>query len=328
MSVGEIKPELDQRSVDVSFVVACYNAGDFLEPAIRSALGQTEVSVEVVVVDDGSTDGSLQTIERMREADPRIRVFRTPHNRGPAGARNIGLGHMRGSWYAVLDADDKLLPDRSAKLIRLAERHEADIVADNMIPFGGGIEEAPMFEIAPQHGSCMLTLQDYITRSRLFGPCMGPGYLKPMIRREAIQGKKLSYNENLWIAEDDELMIRALSSGLTYLVCDYAGYYYRRHSGSISHRLTLTHLDKMLAAEDEIARALPVDVRSSRAYIERRKALRRGHAFTRSIEALKAHAYLGAVMALARNPSAIGLYSLPIKARFRRLMEWAKMIAV
>ena len=320
MSVDEFALEHDKQAVDVSFVVACFNPGDFLEPAIKSALSQTGVNVEVVVVDDGSTDGSVQTIERMRETEPRIRLFRTPQNCGPAGARNVGLKHMRGEWYAVLDADDLLLPDRSTNLIGLANTYGAHIVADNMIPFGDGGDERPMFTIAPLQGSCVLTLSNYIARSRLFGSETGPGYLKPMIRREVIKSKALSYNEDLFIAEDDELMIRALSLGLTYRVCDYAGYFYRRHRGSISHRLSLSHLEKMMMAEEQIAAILPDDVRNSGAYEARRKALKRAHAFTQSVEALKAHTYFEAIMALLRHPSALTLYSLPLKARIRRML--------
>lgn len=319
MSGDEIQPRSEHGLVDVSFVIACYNPGPFLEPAIRSALCQTGVSVEVVVVDDGSTDGSLQMLEQMRAADPRIRVFRTAHNSGPAGARNIGLRHMRGKWYAVLDADDLLLPDRSETLVALANAHQADMVADNIVQFGEGIVGRPMFDIAPSEGACHLTLPEYIRRSRLFGPDAGPGYLKPMIRHTAIERAGLLYNEDLWIAEDDELIIRALSAGLSYVVCGYAGYFYRRHDGSISHRLSLSHLEKMLVAEEAIARALPDDIRDTRAYRARRHALQRGHAFTLSIEALKSRAYFAAIKVLAKNPSAISLYALPISARIRRL---------
>ena len=288
------------QPIDVSFAVACYNAGAYLEPAIRSALAQQDVTLEVLIVDDGSSDGSREV--------------------GPAGARNVALKAMRGRWYAILDADDLLLPDRSRRLLDLAAKRSADMVADNPTEFGEGISESPMFDLAPKEGDALLDLDRYFLDSRLFGPRPGPGYLKPMIRRDAMLRAGLSYNEELQIGEDDELVIRALIAGLRYAVADYSGYRYRKHASSISHRLSLDHLNRMIAAEETIATLLPDDVRTSPAYRGRRSALRRAAAFTRSIEALKRRAPLAAACEIARHPAALTLYSLPLKARLRRML--------
>ena len=308
------------QPIDVSFAVACYNAGAYLEPAIRSALAQQDVTLEVLIVDDGSTDGSREVAQRLAEEDARVIALNTPRNSGPAGARNVALDVMRGRWYAILDADDLLLPDRSRRLLDLAAKRSADMVADNPTQFGEGISEEPMFEIAPREGDALLDLDRYFLDSRLFGPRPGPGYLKPMIRRDAMQRANLSYNESLQIGEDDELVIRALIAGLRYAVADYSGYRYRKHANSISHRLSLDHLNRMIAAEETIATLLPDAVRTSTAYRRRRSALRRAAAFTRSIEALKRRAPLKAAFEIARHPAALALYSLPIKARIRRML--------
>ena len=76
----------------------------------------------------------------------------------------------------------------------------------------------------------------------------------------------------------------------------------------------------MIAAEETIATLLPDDVRTSPAYRGRRSALRRAAAFTRSIEALKRRAPLAAACEIARHPAALTLYSLPLKARLRRML--------
>lgn len=308
------------QPIDVSFAVACYNAGAYLEPAIRSALAQQDVTLEVLIVDDGSTDGSREVAQRLAEEDARVIALNTPRNSGPAGARNVALDAMRGRWYAILDADDLLLPDRSRRLLDLAAKRSADMVADNPTQFGEGISEEPMFEIAPRERDALLDLDRYFLDSRLFGPRPGPGYLKPMIRRDAMQRANLSYNESLQIGEDDELVIRALIAGLRYAVADYSGYRYRKHANSISHRLSLDHLNRMIAAEETIATLLSDAVRTSPAYRGRRSALRRAAAFTRSIEALKRRAPLAAAFEIARHPTALALYSLPLKARIRRML--------
>lgn len=92
----------------VSIVIPCYNAERWVSRAIESALGQTYTNTEVIVVDDGSTDGSLNLI---KEFNREINWISTS-NRGPCAARNIGLKAARGEWIQFLDADDLLHPDK------------------------------------------------------------------------------------------------------------------------------------------------------------------------------------------------------------------------
>ncbi len=270
------------------------------------------------MVDDGSTDGSRELIDIMAKADPRIVALRTKQNSGPGGARNVALENMRGRWFAVLDADDLILPDRSRVLIALAERHEADAIADNPVEFGDHISDAAMFNIAPPGGARKLELAEYFERSRLFGAEPSPGYLKPMIRRKTIERIGLRYNASMRIGEDDEFMVRALARGTKYLISDFHGYRYRKHEASISHRLSLRNLERMIAAEREIAAVLPPEAARSAAFRKRGKALVRAHAFTRSVEALKARSYFSAFRSLLRQPSAVALYAMPIAAAWKR----------
>lgn len=307
-----------RQTVDVSFAVACFNAVDFLEQAVRSALAQRGVSVEVLIVDDGSTDGSQALAARLAQEDPRVRALQTAQNSGPSGARNVAIEHMRGRWYAILDADDLVLPDRTRRLLDMSEKHDAQIVADNLIQFGEGIDDTVMFDIAPADGTRALDLSDYLARSRMFGKQANPGYLKPMIRRDAIERLGLRYNEQLRIGEDDELIIRALIAGLTYRISGAAGYRYRRHDQSISHRLSLANLERMVEAERVVAKLLPPHIARHPAYCGRWDSLMRARAFTRSIEAIKHRRPISAALEIVRYPSAIMLYSMPIMARLHR----------
>ena len=319
MSGNQSNRDTGQSAVDISFVIACYNAGPFLEPAVRSALDQQGPTVEVLVVDDGSCDGSFENATKLSRLDPRVVVLQTASNSGPGGARNVGMNAMRGRWFAVLDADDVLLPERSKRLMAIADRYGADMIADNLLEFGEEIESRPMFAIAPRGGAKRLELHEYFERSRLFGREDSPGYLKPMIRRSALEQAGLRYNPALRIGEDDELVIRALQANLKYVVCDYAGYRYRRHAGSISHRLSLADLDRMIVAERNIAKQLHPTVARSKPYRGRWNALMKARAFTSSVEALKGGSYLRAAADILKKPSAISLYSLPVAARLHRL---------
>jgi glycosyltransferase involved in cell wall biosynthesis len=98
----------------VSVVIPCFNAISFIEDTLDSALKQRQaglVDVEVVVIDDGSTDGSSAKVEATALANPgAIRLLRQPRNLGPAAARNVGLRHARGRFVCFLDADDQYAP--------------------------------------------------------------------------------------------------------------------------------------------------------------------------------------------------------------------------
>jgi glycosyltransferase involved in cell wall biosynthesis len=98
----------------VSIVIPVYNAAEFLGDALASALGQTHPDVEVIVVDDGSTDGSWEVAGRHP-----VRRERVAHG-GGAAARNHGLALATGAFILFLDADDVISPDFVAELLRAA----------------------------------------------------------------------------------------------------------------------------------------------------------------------------------------------------------------
>jgi glycosyltransferase involved in cell wall biosynthesis len=101
----------------VSVVVPTYNCGKYVAEALESALSQDHPSFEVVVVDDGSSDDTLQVLARFGD---RIRVFQGP-NRGPAAARNLAVRESRGEFLAFLDGDDLWLPGHLSTLVGHAQ---------------------------------------------------------------------------------------------------------------------------------------------------------------------------------------------------------------
>lgn len=104
----------------VSVVIPAYNRADSIREAIESVLRQTWTDFELIVVDDGSTDGTLEAAAEVR--DPRVRLVSNPQNTGAAGARNTGVSEARGTWIAFQDSDDEWLPQKLEKqMARLAE---------------------------------------------------------------------------------------------------------------------------------------------------------------------------------------------------------------
>jgi glycosyltransferase involved in cell wall biosynthesis len=115
----------------VSVIVPLYNKAPTIQRTLDSVLGQTLADFELIVVDDGSTDGGVEIVERC--GDPRVRLFRQA-NTGPGAARNRALREAKGEYAAFLDADDEWLPDFLKKGMALAEKcPEAAAVASGYV---------------------------------------------------------------------------------------------------------------------------------------------------------------------------------------------------
>lgn len=112
--------------IKISVIVPIYNACKHLRPALDSILAQTFKEIEIICVDDGSTDTSLDMLKIYQKMDNRIRII-TETNAGPGHARNNGLKRARGKYVAFLDADDFFEPEMLEKLYNLAEENGLDI---------------------------------------------------------------------------------------------------------------------------------------------------------------------------------------------------------
>ena len=104
--------------IKVSVVMPIYNAYEYLRPAIDSVLDQTLGEIELICVDDGSTDRSLDILKEYKDKDERVRIL-TENNAGPSFARNKGLARARGDYVIFLDADDFYEPTLLEKLYLL-----------------------------------------------------------------------------------------------------------------------------------------------------------------------------------------------------------------
>ena len=104
----------------VSLVIAAHNSARYLADCLRSAVNQTLRNIEIIIVDDASTDTSLEIARGFAMSDDRIRIFPLATNGGPATARNHGFGAARGRWIAVLDSDDFMHPERLDRLTAIA----------------------------------------------------------------------------------------------------------------------------------------------------------------------------------------------------------------
>jgi len=124
--ISEISPEYKDK---VSIIMPVYNREEYLEEAIKSILGQSYSNFELIIVDDGSIDNSLNIAKEMSNQDERITVISLEENKGCAVARNEGLKRVRGSFITQFDSDDVMLPDAIKSRVEfLNSNSEVDLV--------------------------------------------------------------------------------------------------------------------------------------------------------------------------------------------------------
>lgn len=118
----------------ISVLVAVYNAEAYLEQCLDSLLGQTLQDIQILCIDDCSTDRSWDILQSYARKDSRVELFQMPENSGQAKARNEGLRHARGRFVAFLDSDDWMAHDALEQCVEVFESHDdADCVLLNML---------------------------------------------------------------------------------------------------------------------------------------------------------------------------------------------------
>lgn len=132
----------------VSVVIPTYNRRDLLQRAIASVSAQTMSDFEIIVIDDGSTDGTMQLLARLVVEEPRLHWLRNDRSKGPAGARNAGIARAKADVVAFLDSDDRWLPQKlEASLEVFAARPSTGFLATDYWRIG----ELPMPELGSTH---------------------------------------------------------------------------------------------------------------------------------------------------------------------------------
>lgn len=239
---------------DVSFLIAAFNAEHTLEAAVASALAQRDVTVEVIIVDDVSRDGTLSKARELARNEPRLEVLAQQRNMGPAAARNRALATARGDWIAILDADDYLAPERSRTLVALAQERGSQIVADNLVRFRDDAPEI-VWPLLPQRHDDVpydVDLVDYLNCNRMTGGDSTLGYLKPMFSREFLRENGVIYEEGLHIGEDFNFVLKALCAGARFTIAPHTFYFYRAVTGSLSRRLSAADIERLAAVNDSL----------------------------------------------------------------------------
>jgi GT2 family glycosyltransferase len=232
----------------VSVVMPCYNAAAHLAEAVASVLGQSLADIELVVVDDGSSDASPRILAELAGTDPRLRILRQD-NAGPSQARNLGIEQARGDWLAFLDADDWWSADCLERLLEAATRARANLAYcgwQNVgLPGGRGEPWLP-----PDHAAADLELL-------CFRSCPWP--IHALLVQRRLVREAGGFDTTLRTCEDFDLWLR-LSRRLKVVRVAAVMAFYRHHGqGQLSGQslpMLLGHLcvqEQYLAAQPEFA---------------------------------------------------------------------------
>lgn len=228
----------------VSVIMPCYNAAPYVAEAVGSVLGQSHGNVELIVVDDGSTDGSDAVLAELSAAHPdRLHLLHT-HRLGPYPARNAALKHARGSVIAFLDADDWWLPDTLEKLYTALVEHHADIAYCGWQNIGEDIQSNPYIPPAYEEEDAV---------AHFVRTCPWPIHAA-LIKREVVD-RLGGFSERRFASMDYDFWLRALALTQRIKRVPEVLAFYRWHNlGQISSVKWRQVLDALQAQQDFIRR--------------------------------------------------------------------------
>lgn len=203
----------------VSVVLPVYNGSKYIRAALESVLKQTYKNIEVVVVDDGSVDNTVEIIRSY--TDPRIKLVVQPKNGGIVHTLNTGIDNASGEFTARMDADDICLPERFRKQVDFLLSHPEIAVVDTIVEFIDG------------EGNSMgrynnnIVGEDDVRKAMLMDNCIN----HPSIMIRTAEFKKYRYRK-IWY-EDDDLWLRMLNDGKRIYKIAEPLLLYRIHQSSI-----------------------------------------------------------------------------------------------
>ncbi|WP_158566793.1 glycosyltransferase [Actinomadura craniellae] len=217
----------------VSVIVPVYNCRATLERTLRSAFEQSpDVDrIEIIAVDDGSTDGGGELLDKLAAGEPRLRVVHQPNSGGPGAPRNAGIDLARGEYLFFLDADDWLAPGALARMCAMADENGTDIVLGKLVGVGGRNVPAELFRESAARTSVLAP------GSRLYQTM--PLAALQLFRRSMVEQAGLRFGAGLRSHEDQRFVVGAylhasLRSGGISVLADHDCYYWSEREDGTS----------------------------------------------------------------------------------------------
>jgi glycosyltransferase involved in cell wall biosynthesis len=249
-----------------SVIIGTFDCEPFVEDCVRSVMNQTEKDIEIIVVDDGSTDQTLGILKKLQSEDSRILVHSLPHSGFPGPTRNHGICQARGRYIAFLDGDDLYHPRKIERILAAFETEpETDVVIHDLLHF----DRLPLEDGKSSYllKSRFLELaRDFLKLARDGIYLCGSGLYKFMslyfvpfctdsiaIRKDVLFSEPAWFREDLRIGEDGELWLR-LAIRRRFVFVYQVLSYYRQRSGSLTTDQELFLLRTIQIHEENLER--------------------------------------------------------------------------
>ncbi|KRM44110.1 hypothetical protein FC51_GL001661 [Lentilactobacillus parabuchneri DSM 5707 = NBRC 107865] len=225
----------------ISIIVPTYNVEKYIRTCIESILAQTYRNVEVIIVNDGSTDQSLAVISDLICSHHNVKVI-TQKNQGLSVARNTGIDVATGKYITFVDADDKIMPGFVSSLYQIADKTGADIVRGSFRDFNGNIlkDWVPDFNVPTNCGTIVL---DQFLSSKISFVVWSSIY-----RLDFINSNHIRFTPGI-LLEDGDFTTRAYMLAKLVATSPEPNYAYRIRQGSI---LTTNNAQKMSLSEEKV----------------------------------------------------------------------------
>ena len=238
---GRMELRLKSNELLISVIVPVYNGQDYLEKCIDSIEDQTYGNLEIIIVNDGSTDGTGEICNKLQAEDDRIRVI-TMQDEGVSAARNAGIDAARGEMLTFVDADDRLHPEMLRRLYDCMERTESDVAGCRF--FCWSEEDDWQRHGVAQEAKEQVKVYDadrYLKEALLQGNsrCWSKLY-----RRRIVE--KVRFMQGLTIGEDMLFLVKLLPHVDKIAESEYQGYgYYQNPAGAIQRKFTPAYMDQI-----------------------------------------------------------------------------------
>ncbi len=293
---------LKTYEIDVSVVIPAYRAVDFINRAIDSALAQSGVQLEIIVVDDACPMGTGDAVRRHYHDNPRIQVAVLSENGGPSAARNVGFSLAKGEWIAILDADDAFDAGRLKRLVDAGRLHKADVIADNVRLYDAIRHSLSEPKVKSIEKPTSIDIHRLVAGSRPETGDLDFGLLKPAFRRSFIETTNIKYPLDIRHGEDFHLYFDIIMAGGAFVVIPEAGYHWTlRNSGN-----SQTNIDYIQQVKDtrslKTLERVAGDERLTDLLEQRCAALIRLHERRGYISALKNRNYVSVAIQILRRP--------------------------
>lgn len=225
----------------LSIIVPVYNVKNFLSKCINSIRNQTFKDYELILIDDGSTDGSGELCDALAKQNDRTSIIHQ-ENHGQAHARNIGIGRAKGEYIGFVDSDDWIEPEMFDRMIKMADNNDADIVICRVrkIERDGSVVE----EVGPQRELCMNRIK--ATIEILKDEAIPSFPVNKIYRRSLFDGIKFPEGR---IFEDTATIYKVFYKSSKVIAIPYMGYNYMQNPNGTCHKKyhdVVKHLNKEL----------------------------------------------------------------------------------